>query len=204
MLIFKNNIYEKKDIHRVKVYPSLSSYDRFEPRKLVNCSLDEDIDLIAFIKRQPEEFWDEEIRKFFPISYKTGGIKIIEKILLILREGLDSPSHWYHMNTYHFCVLYDILFKRFKTYNDDAHAERIRNFPDLKGQPIDFAWFTKYYFFNTVFLLDEDNFNSLSREEKKKLGYTCPCQFGVVNGLIPVPEEMALKESKDYPYAISV
>ena len=195
MLIFKNNIYEKKNIHRVKVYPSLGSYDHFEPMKLVKHSIDEELDLITFIKRQPKEYWEEEIMKFFPISYKTGGIRVIEKMLVILKEGLEATSHWYHMNTYHFCVLYDTLFRQFKNYNDDNREERIKSYPDLKGQPINFEWFLKYYFFNTVFLLDEDKYNSLSGNQKKQLGYTCPCQFGVVNGLMPVPEEMALKEA---------
>ena len=203
MLIFKNNIYEKKDIHRVKMYPSLGIYDQFEPMRLVTCSLDEESDLVNFIKRQPNEYWDEEIRKFFPTAYKIGGIKIIEKVLSILKEGLASPS-WYHMNTYHFCVLHDILSRHFKTYNDDSLHERKNSYPDLKGHPIDFAWFVKYYFFNTVFLLEEDKYNSLSKNQKIKLGYTCPCQFAVVNGLTPVPEEMALKEAKDYPYTINV
>jgi len=204
MLIFKNNIYEKKDIHRVKMYPSLDSYDHFEPMQLLQYSFDEEIDLLNFIKRQPKEYWEEETIKFFPTAYKIGGIKIIEKVLLILKEGLDSSPHWYHMNTYHFCVLYDILSRQFNAYNNDPRPERITSYPDLKGHPIDFKWFTKYYFFNTVFLLEEDKYNSLSEEQKKQLGYTCPCQFAVINGLTPVPEEMALKEAKDYPYTINV
>ena len=59
-------------------------------------------------------------------------------------------------------------------------------------------------FYNTVFLLDEDNFDSLSSEEQLKRGFDCPCQFGVVHGLLPTEEEMALKESRDYPYSIYV
>ncbi len=204
MLIFKNNLYDKKDIRRVKVEPSLGSNDQFEPMKLVKHSIEEELDLINFIKRQPKEYWEEEIRRFFPMAYKIGGIRIIEKMISILKEGLASPSRWYHMNTYHFCVLYDILSRQVKTYNDDSHSERIKIYPDLKGHPIDFEWFTKYYFFNTVFLIEEEKYNSLGIDEKKQLGYTCPCQFGVINGLTPVPEEMALKEAKDFPYTINV
>jgi len=204
MLIFKNNIYEEKDIHRAKIYPSLGEFDKFEPISLVRQSIEEEFDLIAFIKRLPKDYWEEEIKKFFPVSYKIGGIKIIEKILRILKDGLDDSTNWYHMNTYHFCVLYDSLHRQFKTYNEDAPAERLKSFPDLKGNTIHFDWFFKCYFFNTVFLLHEEKYNSLGDEQKKELGFTCPHQFGVINGLTPVPEEIVLKEAKDYPYIINV
>lgn len=204
MLIFKNNIYEKKDPHNAMLYPGVDSYDRFEPHKLVKNSVDEDLELVAFIKRQPKEYWDEEIRKFFPQSYKFGGIRIVETILEILHDGLEETPHWYHMNTYHFSVLYDVLQRQINTYNNDTREAKIQSYPQLRGNPIDLAWFTKYYFFNMVFLLDEEKYNSMSGEDKKRLGFNCSCQFGAINGLTPVPEEMELKESKDYPYNIYV
>ena len=52
--------------------------------------------------------------------------------------------------------------------------------------------------------MEEEHFNSLDREEKIGLGYDCPHLFGVVNGLVPNHEEIALKESKDYPYSLFV
>ena len=54
--------------------------------------------------------------------------------------------------------------------------------------------FIKNYFFNTVFLLNEEQYNSLTRETKVKLGYDCPFQFAVINGLTPTKEEMELQK----------
>ena len=59
-------------------------------------------------------------------------------------------------------------------------------------------------FFNTVFLLKDDKYNSLTREKKIELGYDCPFQFAVINGLTPTKEEMELQSSSNYPYSIYV
>jgi len=72
------------------------------------------------------------------------------------------------------------------------------------GKPFQIELFIKDYFFNTVFLLNDDQYNSLTRDEKIKLGYDCPFQFAVVNGLIPTKNEIKLKSSPDYPYSIYV
>ncbi|MEE9258431.1 MAG: hypothetical protein V3U37_02710 [Nitrospinaceae bacterium] len=206
MLIFKNNIYERTEpgVAGFSRTPDAEYNERFDPRNLIKNSLEEEEELLSFIQRQPKEYWKEDIKKFYPYAYKTGGLPVIRNLLQILGEGLDCPAIWYHMNTYHFCLLFDALARFSFNYNHDNREERIKSLKELRGRPIYFENFVKDYFFNTVFLMEEDKYNALSPEEKKKKGFNCPCQFGVINGLAPTREEMELKESEDYPYSIYV
>jgi hypothetical protein len=36
------------------------------------------------------------------------------------------------------------------------------------------------------------------------MGYDCPCQFAVINGLAPTKKEMELQIFQGYPYSIYV
>jgi hypothetical protein len=206
MLIFKNNIYDLKETGFAGFARSPDpDYDTwFDPRHFVETALSEEDEIFAFINKQPQEYWNEDTQKFYPRASHTGSLNILEKILKILQKGLANKKAWYHMNTYHFCFLYDVLARHAFNYNHDNREERLNSLPELKGKPIQIELFVRNYFYNTVFLLDEDKFDSLSREEKLKRGFDDPCQFGVVHGLIPTEEEMALKESTDYPYSIYV
>lgn len=206
MLIFKNNIYDPKETEFTGFSKSPDpDYDSwFDPRHFIETALSEENEIISFIEKQPQEYWDEDIRKFYPRAGQIGSLDILQKLLKILQKGLANKDAWYHMNTYHFCFLYDVLARHAFNYNHDNRVERLNTLPELKGKPLQTELFIRNYFYNTVFLLDEDNFDSLSREEKLKRGFDCPCQFGVIHGLIPTGEEMSLKESRDYPYSIYV
>ncbi len=206
MLIFKNNIYDLKETGFSGFSRSPDpDYDSwFDPRHFIETALSEEDEIISFIGKQPQEYWSEDTQKFYPRAGQIGNLRILEKILNILQKGLVKKNIWYHMNTYHFCFLYDVLARHAFNYNHDNQEERLNTLPELKGKPIQIELFVRNYFYNTVFLLDEDKFDSLSREEKLKRGFDCPCQFGVVHGLIPTEEEMALKKSRDYPYSIYV
>lgn len=204
MLIFKKNIYENRNLNLgpAQKHP-IEYYDWFDPFKFVKSGLEEDLDVIEVIGRQPSVFWKEDAKQFYPNAHKIGALPIILELIQILIKGLDN-SLWYHMNTYHFCVLYDILTRYAYNYNQDSRDERVKYFPDLRGEVIHFDLFVKDYFFNTIFLMNEDNYNSLSADEKRKRGFICPCQFGVINGLLPNQNEKNLKEAKEYPYSIYV
>ena len=76
--------------------------------------------------------------------------------------------------------------------------------PEIKGKSLQIKSFLKDYFFNTVFLMDKEQYNSLSREEKIEMGYGSPSQFAVINGLAPTKNEMELQSSQSYPYSIYV
>ena len=82
--------------------------------------------------------------------------------------------------------------------------QRINCLTQLKGKSIYFENFLKNYFFNLNFITNEDHFNSLTQKQKRALGYDCAHLFWVINGLAPTREEMALKNSQDFPYSIYV
>lgn len=205
MLIFKNNLYEKKgrNVGAETKHP-IEYYEWFDPLHFVKTTLMEELDGIDMIKRQPASFWSEDAKRFYPNAHKIGPLPTLQELVKILIKGLEDETYWYHMNTYHFCVLYDVLRRYAYNYNHDSREERMKTLPELNGEAIHFDLFVRDYFFNTVFLMSEDDYASLSAEEKLKRGLTCPCQFGVINGLLPTQSEMALKETKDYPYSIYV
>ncbi|MBI4382444.1 MAG: hypothetical protein HY579_00240 [Nitrospinae bacterium] len=205
MLIFRNNIYEKKSGPPTAAPKQPIEYHEwFDPFNFFKAVLEEEGGVVNIIKRQQREFWNEDCQKFYPHAHKIGPLPVLDKIRRVLQNGLEDKSTWHSMNTYHFCLLYDICARHAFNYNHDNREERTKIFPELRGEPLHFDLLVKDYFFNTVFLMDEDSFNALSPEEKQKKGFTCPCQFGVVNGLLPTTEEMSLKETRDYPYTIYV
>jgi hypothetical protein len=206
MLIFKNNIYDRKELGFAGFFRSPDpDYDAwFDPRHFIETALTEEEEILSFIEKQPIQYWREDASQFFPNAFKIGDLVILRKIFEIIQAGFSESGAWYQMNTYHFCFLYDILSRHAFNYNHDNREERLNILPELKGKSLQFDLFVKNYFFNTVFLMDSDKYDALSHEEKLANGFDCPCQFGVVHGLTPTHEEMELNESKDYPYSIYV
>ena len=206
MLIFKNSIYNRQETSLGRHSPiSNIDYDElFDPENLLSVSLNEEIAVIDFLERQPKEYWSQDSKKFYPNSYKMGSYSIFDNLLNILKNGLNDAGAWHKMNTYHFCFLYDVLLRFAFNYNHDNTKGRLDTLPGLKGKSLQIESFVKDYFFNTVFLLNEDQYNSLTREKKIELGYDCPFQFAVINGLAPTKGEMELQSSSDYPYSIYV
>ncbi len=206
MLIFKKNIYNRREISPDGHSPSAEiEYDElFDPHNLLAVALEEESDVISFLKRQPTEYWPQDSKKFYPRSHRIGSYAIFDNLLHILNDGLGDRDAWQVMNTYHFCFLYDVLLRFAFNYNHDNTEGRHASLSELRGKPFRIELFIKDYFFNTVFLLNDDQYNSLTREEKIKRGYDCPFQFAVVNGLIPTKNEINLKSFPDYPYLIYV
>ena len=206
MLIFKNNIYDRKEIgpNQHSSTPDVE-YDRlFNPLNLLSVALDEENDVLDFLERQLVEYWPEDSKKFYPHAHKIGSSSIFKNLLRIIKDGLDDRNIWYKMNTYHFCFLYDVLLRFAFNYNHDTQKERLNALPEIEGKLLQIELFIKDYFFNTVFLMNEDQYNSLTREKKIKMGYDCPCQFAVINALTPTKHEMELQSSQNYPYSIYV
>ena len=206
MLVFKKNIYDRQKISPNRYSPSSDiEYDElFDPHNLLFVALEEESDVISFLKRQPAEYWPQDSKKFYPRAHKMGSYVIFDDLLHILKGGLGDRDTWQVMNTYHFCFLYDVLVRFAFNYNQDNTEGRLANLSELRGKPFPIELFIKDYFFNTVFLLNDDQYNSLTRKEKIKLGYDCPFQFAVINGLIPTKNEIKLKSSPDYPYSVYV
>jgi len=206
MLVFKNNIYEPYHSSNAKVVltPNEEYNQRFDPRNLIKIALSEEKEIMSFIERQPKPFWREDLLQFYPHSGKTNSLNYINQICQILETGLENSSQWQHMNSYHFSFLYDVLIRFTFNYNHDNDKERINYLPELEAQPLYFENFISNYFFDCNFKTNEDHFNSLSSKQKRDSGYDCPYLFGVINGLTPTREEMALKNSQDFPYSIYV
>ena len=175
--------------------PDIEYDELFNPHHLLAIALDEEKNLLDFLERQSLEYWPEDSKKFYPHAHKIGSRSVFRSLQSILNEGLDNSTNWYKMNTYHFCFLYDVLVRFAFNYNHDSLKERLNSLPEIKGKLLQIESFLKDYFFNTVFLMHEDKYNSLTREEKLELGYDCPCQFAVINALAPTKKEMELQLS---------
>ena len=206
MLIFKNNIHNRQEVGLTTLSPLPDiEYDaRFNPLHLIEATLKEEDELLDLLERQPKEHWAQDLKMFYPRAHKVGGLPVFRNLQRVLIGGLENRTTWYHMNTYHFCFLYDVLVRFVFNYNQDNRKGRLDALPELKGKPLHLESFVNDYFFNVAFLMDEDKYNSLTREEKLERGYKCPCQFGVINGLAPTREEMELQSSRSYPYSIYV
>ena len=206
MLIFKNNIHDRQEMGLTTLSPTPDiEYDaRFNPLHLIEVALKEDDELFDFLERQPKEYWAQDLKRFYPRAHKVGGLPVFRNLQRVLTIGLENQTTWYHMNTYHFCFLYDVLVRFAFNYNQDNREGRLDALPELKGKPLHLESFVNDYFFNVAFLMDEDKYNSLTREEKLERGYKRPCQFGVINGLAPTREEMELQSPRSYPYSIYV
>ena len=206
MLIFKNNIHDRQEMGLTALSPTPDiEYDaRFNSLHFIEVALKEDEELLDFLERQPKEYWAQDLKRFYPRAHKVGSLPVFRNLQRVLTIGLENQTTWYHMNTYHFCFLYDVLVRFAFNYNQDNREGRLDALPELKGKPLHLESFVNDYFFNVAFLMDEDKYNSLTREEKLERGYRCPCQFGVINGLTPTREEMELQSSRSYPYFIYV
>ena len=206
MLILKNNIYEPYNLNKpnVSVTPDADYNQRFDPHRFIEVALTEEKEILSFIERQPQPYWRGDLLQFYPHAGKANSLTYLKEIRQILETGLKKSSIWQYMNSYHFSFLYDVLVRFAFNYNHDNDEERLNCLPEMEARPINFENFISNYFYDRDFMMDENHFNSLTHEQKYPLGYDRPSLFGVINGLIPTREEMALKESKDYPYSIYV
>jgi hypothetical protein len=206
MLVFKNNIYEPYNLSKPNVIgtPDANYNELFDPRQFIEVALQEDKEILFFIEKQPQLYLRDDLLQFYPHAGKANSLNYLKEIREILLAGLKECSLWQHMNSYHFSFLYDILIRFTFNYNHDNDEDRLSYLPELEAQPIHFENFISNYFFDKDFMTDENHFNALTHEQKYPQGYDRPSLFGVINGLIPTREEMALKESKDFPYSIYV
>lgn len=206
MLIFKNNLYAKNEPAGTGYIrsPDPGFEEAFDPAHFLTRVLEEEEETLRFLERQPREYWNQDGLKFFPVSHKAGGFQTLQAILTILKDGHKDRKTWYHMNAYHFGFLHDALSRFTFNYNLDNLEEKYKALPELKGLPLNFNWFVKNYFFGTLFLTSEEEFDRFTAEDKQKKGFTDPCLFAVIHGLAPTREELKLKAANDYPYNIYV
>jgi hypothetical protein len=202
MLVFKNNIYDTSSPGKLTLTPDTDYNSCFDVRHFIEVALSQEEEVLSFIERQPQFYWTEDLRQFYPHLGRVSSLHALKEILRILQLGLNETACWQHMNTYHFCFLYDVFVRFTFNFNHDSLQEKLLHLPELKGKTVYLRNFINNYFFNKSFLMDAEYFNSLKPEEK--IGYDCPYLFSVINGLKPTREEISLKESQDYPYTVFV
>ena len=202
MLVFKKNIYDTSSPGKLTLTPDKDYNSCFGARHFVEVALGQEEEVLSFIERQSQVYWIEDLRQFYPHAGRINSLHALKEILRILQLGLNETKCWQHMNTYHFCFLYDVFVRFTFNYNHDNLQEKLLHLPELKGKTVYLGNFINNYFFNKSFLVDAEHFNSLKPEEKTV--FDCPHLFSVINGLSPTREEMSLKESQDYPYTVFV
>ena len=204
MLVFKNNIYSSAGQFPSPLTPDPGYNLSFDIQHLIKVTFKQEEETLSFIQRQHYIYWKEDLLQFYPHSGKTNNLYSLQETLNILKFGLNETSCWHLMNSYHFCFLYDALMRFSFNYNHDNLQEKLAQLPELEGRPLQIGNIINNYFFNTLFLTNAAHFNSLDAEIKYTLGYKCPQLFGVINGLAPTKDEIALKKTKDFPYNVYV
>ena len=202
MLVFKNNLYDIQSPGKPTPCPDPDYDSCFDPPHFIEVALSQEEEILSFIEHQPHMYWREDFQQFYPHAGRINSLHSLKEILRILKFGLNEKSCWHHMNSYHFCFLYDVLVRFSFNYNHDSLQDKLSYLPELKGKSVYLGSFISTYFFNRAFLIEPEHFNSFKPEDK--IEYDCPCLFSVINGLTPTREEIALKESKDYPYTVFV
>lgn len=195
MLVLKKNIYENFGTDSL----APSSNPNLDPYNFIFKTLVSDRDLFLGLGQVNPEEGQERFKIFFPNASRFATISIVNMISKRLLESLVVPDKWFQLNAYHFCYLYDSLYGFTEEYSYESPEQRKNMFPELNGESIDLNDFMDNYFLDTSFLIDPERFNSMASQEKKDLGLTDPCLFGVINRLVPAEEEIGLKEIEN-PY----
>jgi len=192
MLVLKKNIYENFGTDSL----TPSSNPNLDPYNFIFKTLVSDRALFLGLGQVTPEEGDQRFKIFFPNASRFGTINIVNLISKRLLESLVIPDKWFQLNAYHFCYLYDSLYGFTEEYSYETSEKRQSMFPELQGKSIDLNDFMDNYFLDTSFLIDPDRFNNMNAHEKKDLGLTDPCLFGVINRLVPAEEERFLKFQK--------
>ena len=223
MLVFKKNIY----YHPLDAYndatPDLPYGGDEAPQPvafhLIHRALETSHDVVEELHQLDSETGMDRSRVLFPHATRFGGLSVLNTLSRNLREGLVDTHRWQLMNCYHFCYLYDALQEIVEDYSYGNGERRLELIPELRGEPLNFNHFLNQYFFHTAFLIAPKRFNSMSPEERRRLGKLDHAYFGavlppdnpdkpedptlsrVINAAPPEPNELALAESSGNPYA---
>lgn len=223
MLVFKKNIYfHPLDSHGGASFLRPYGGDE-EPQPiafhLISKALEAGHEVVEELKTLSEDDGYERLKILFPHTTRFGGLAVIATLSQNLRRGLSDIHRWQLMNCYHFCYLYDALQEIVEEYSYSGRERRLELIPELRGDPVNFNHFLNQYFFNTAFLISAKRFNSMTPEEKRRLGKMDHAYFGavlppddpqepedptlagVINAKPPKPEELELAETSRDPYA---
>lgn len=223
MLVFKTNIY----------YHPLDTQNGASPHRpyggdeapqpvafhLIHKALEAGCEVVEELNRLDSTAAFERLKVLFPHATRFGGLSVLATLSGNLREGLVDTRRWQLMNCYHFCYLYDALQEMVEDYSYGNATRRCELIPELHGDSLNFNHFLNQYFFHTAFLIAPKRFNSMSPEERRRLGKLDHAYFGavlppdnpglpedptlskVINATPPQPEDLELVETPGDPYA---
>jgi len=154
------------------------------------------IDLLEDVKDAEKE--KEELEWLLPNAYKVfnagTALYTLESILITHKN-----QEIYHLNAYHYMLLYDTLeifcdikndlVNEAKTMMDKREISKIGSY---YIEEIDFDGTIETYFFNTDFLIDADTMWKMGLEgrEQRNIGKET---FALSQGLAPHPEELIIE-----------
>ena len=109
----------------------------------------------------------------------------------------------YHLNDYHFLLLYDTLHYYCEIRNDMVASaegarekERISRIGGFNIERLEADEIVGIYFFDTDFLMDPETMIEMGIDRRKQLGINNET-FGISQGLAPHPEELKIKIVRD-------
>ena len=126
------------------------------------------------------------------------ALKTLKKML----QCHKGPG-FYHLNNYHYLLLYDTLESFCEIHNDlvrtapnDREKNKASRIAGVHVERISFDDLTAMYFYDTDFLLDADTVINLGLDKRKLLGIHEET-FGISQGLAPHPEELRIRKGKE-------
>ena len=155
----------------------------------------------------------DDWREAYPLLATCFTPALARKTLLDLVEKLWLPEE-YVPTDYHWLLMYECLQVQIEVLNDMLIPDLVAQLTTLAttqdtgylalptrakglaGFSIDFEALVDRYFWDTDFLLDADHFSRLTPDAKASLGFS-PSAFGVIQGLAPHPDELALRRAEE-------
>ncbi len=157
------------------------------------------IDFISDMRAESEHdesLSREDFANCFPAAGKVFPPRLAAETLRDLFKCLDRPGIYY-LNDYHYLLLYDVLDFLSEVHNDRVSMARNKgerkeaSFVDpFYIENIDFDEIVELYFFDIDFLTSPDVMLNMPSWFKQTYN---PEAFALSQGLLPHPEELALK-----------
>lgn len=158
------------------------------------------IDQIKAIRLSGEDK-DAERCEFESLLPFAGRVFNHETALNILKRMITCHKRpgLYHLNDYHYLILYDTLQHFCEIHNDMVkeasvkhEKKRLSKVGAFYIERINFDDLIDIYFYDTDFLMDADTMMNLGAEKRRDLGIGDET-FGISQGLSPHPEELKIK-----------
>jgi len=191
---------------------------------------------MLYFASKPDRMFNDIIRKSLELSidelkdpdmedwdvlscYLDQTVNIFERkeLLEVYEKLLDAHLSLalYKVTDYHFLLLFDSILQAVEYHNDMWRNERKCLFTGTAVHEIDMDSISDIFFWDTDFLIDSGDFDSMAPDVKQKLCVNKEL-FGVVHGMKPHAEEISIsvmdipedwgaennlyKENHDYPF----